>query len=217
MKKVESPINHTYKATVRDGYDAVSYAYRGDVEAEDCVLYHHWLDELLPLLTPGAPVLDLGCGCGIPVAKRLARTHQVTGVDISSVQIQRARQLVPKARFLCVDMMALTFPSNHFEAIVSFYAIIHVPLDEQPQLFEKMKHWLKPGGYLMLTVGHNQWTGIEKDWLDVPGGTMYWSHADAATYKTWLLENGFTIRWTRFVPEDDSGHTLILVVFLATK
>jgi SAM-dependent methyltransferase len=210
VKKVESQFNHTYKATVRDGYNAVSYAYRGDVEAEDCVLYHRWLDELLPLLAPGAPVLDLGCGCGIPVAKRLARTHQVTGVDISPVQIQRARQLVPKARFLCADMMALTFPSNHFEAIVSFYAIIHVPLDEQPQLFGKMKRWLRPGGSLMITVGHNQWTGIEKDWLDIPGGTMYWSHADAATYKTWLLENRFTIRWTRFVPEDESGHTLIL-------
>ncbi len=210
MKKPHSQVNHSHKVTVRDGYDTISYAYRGDIEDKDCPKYHRWLDELLPLLTSGTPVLDLGCGCGIPVAKRLARTHQVTGVDISPVQIQRAQRLVPDARFLCADMTALTFPTDHFEAIVSFYAIIHIPLDEQPQLFEAMKCWLRPGGYLMITVGHTQWTGTEQDWLDVPGGTMYWSHTDAATYKTWLLENGFTIGWTRFVPEEDSGHTLIL-------
>ena len=210
MRKIQRPINDPHKATVRDGYDTISYAYRGDIENEDCVLYHRWLDELLPLLTPGTPVLDLGCGCGIPVAKRLARTHQVTGVDISPVQIQRARRLVPDARFLCADMTALTFPPDYFEVIVSFYAIIHIPLDEQPRLFEAIKRWLRPGGYLMVIVGHTQWTGIEQDWLGVPGGTMYWSQADAATYKAWLRENGFTIGWTRFVPEDNSGHTLIL-------
>ena len=42
------------------------------------------LDELLPLITrPGGErpaVLDLGCGCGIPVARRLASTCAVTGV-----------------------------------------------------------------------------------------------------------------------------------------
>ena len=95
---------------VRAGYDAVCHAYRGDVETADCTPHHQWLDELLPLLPPATRVLDLGCGCGIPVARRLARTHQVTGVDLSPVQIHRARELVPAARFLCVDMTAVEFP-----------------------------------------------------------------------------------------------------------
>jgi len=198
------------KDLVREGYDAVSYAYRGDGEDEDCVKYYQWLDELIPLLSPGAHVLDLGCGCGIPVAKYLVATQQVTGVDISPVQIKRAKRLVPEARFLCVDMAVVAFPPARFEAIVSFYAIIHMPLEEQSQLFQKMKHWLVPGGYVLITVGSAAWTGTEDAWLGVPGATMYWSHADAATYASWLSENGFTCLWTRFVPEGDGGHTLIL-------
>ena len=162
------------------------------------------------MLTSRTPVLDLGCGCGIPVARRLAVTHQVTGIDISAVQIERARQLAPNGRFLCADMMAVAFPPAHFEAIVSFYAIIHVPLAEQPRLFSKMKRWLTPGGYLMVTVGSTEWTGTENDWLGVSGATMYWSHTDATTYESWLIENDFAVCWTRFIPERGGGHTLIL-------
>ena len=198
------------KDIVRNGYDAVSYAYRGDVEDGGCAQYHQWLDELIPLLTPGTRMLDLGCGCGIPVARRLAATYPVTGVDISPVQIGRARQLVPQGHFLCADIVDVAFPPAHFGAIVSFYAIIHVPLKEQPGLFQKMKRWLVPGGYLMMTVGSTEWTGTEDNWLGVPDATMYWSHTDATTYESWLVENNFTICWTRFIPEGDGGHTLIL-------
>jgi SAM-dependent methyltransferase len=107
-------------------------------------------------------------------------------------------------------MTTLEFPPASFDAVVSFYAIIHIPLDEQPALFAAIRRWLKPGGYLMATVGHTAWTGAEENWLDVPGGTMWWSHADEDTYLRWLAETGFEVLRTRFVPEGDGGHTLVL-------
>ena len=39
---------------------------------------------------------------------------------------------------------------------------------------------------------------------------MYWSHADRETYLAWLKDAGFDVLWTRFIPEGDSGHTLVL-------
>ena len=39
---------------------------------------------------------------------------------------------------------------------------------------------------------------------------MFWDHADAATYLVWLREAGLEPVWDRFVPEGDSGHTLVL-------
>jgi hypothetical protein len=47
------------KEIVRKGHDAVSRSYRGDEEDAACERYHAWLDDLIPLLPKGAPVLDL--------------------------------------------------------------------------------------------------------------------------------------------------------------
>jgi len=131
----------------------------------------------------------------------------VTGIDISPVQIERARRLVPIAQFACQDMTQVEFPRESFTAIVSFLAIIHVPVEEQPGIFRNLSRWLRPGGYLLATVGARAWTGREDNWHGAP---MYWSHADRDTYLAWLREAAFDVLWTRFIPEGTSGHTLLL-------
>jgi cyclopropane fatty-acyl-phospholipid synthase-like methyltransferase len=166
----------------------------------------------MPLLQDGDPVLDLGCGCGIPATALLANRFSVTGVDLSPVQVERARQLVPTARFYCADMMEIDLPAASFAAIVSFFAIIHVPVEEQPGLFKKLHDWLRPGGYLLATVGAGAWTGVAEDWYGAP---MYWSHTDRDTYVEWLERTGFQVRWTRFIPEGTGGHTLLLAARIA--
>jgi len=61
------------KDLVREGYDQVSYAYRSDKGEGDNDQYLSWLAELTPLLAPHSAVLDLGCGCGVPVAQELSK------------------------------------------------------------------------------------------------------------------------------------------------
>jgi hypothetical protein len=99
---------------------------------------------------------------------------------------------------------------GRFAAVISYYSIIHVPVAEQPGLLARIRDWLKPGGYFMTTVGATPWTGTEENWLGVEGGLMYWSHMDRATYERWLMESGYEILWTRFVPEGQGGHTLVM-------
>ncbi len=197
------------KAAVRNGYDAVSYRYRGDQEDVTSRVYIQWLAELEARIPSDASVLDLGCGCGIPVSQRLALRHRVTGVDISPVQVERARANVPSAEFKCADMTQLDFEAESFDAIVAFYSLIHVPVEEQYPLLEKMTCWLRSGGYLMATLGAREWTGEEEDWLG-GGATMYWSQADESTYIEWLGRLGLEIVIRRFVPEGEGGHTFVL-------
>jgi 2-polyprenyl-3-methyl-5-hydroxy-6-metoxy-1,4-benzoquinol methylase len=194
------------KELVRAGYNRISRAYRGDTIERDHA-YFRWLDVLQRRLQPGSRVLELGCGCGIPVAQELAAAYRITGVDISEVQIERARSLVPSATFMCTDIASLEFSRGEFDAIVSFFAIIHVPLPEQRSLFERLARWLRPNGVLMASVGHGEWTGYAEDWYGAP---MYWSHADEATYLQWLAELGFEVRWQEFFPEGSGGHAIVL-------
>ncbi|MHB8631295.1 MAG: class I SAM-dependent methyltransferase [Candidatus Limnocylindria bacterium] len=196
------------KAIVRRGYDLVSRAYRADDAAEG--QYAEWLDLLEVRVPPPATVLDLGCGCGVPVARRLSPRYAVTGVDLSPVQIERARALVPTATFVCADMTALEFPDATVDAVVCLYAIIHLPLAEQPGFLRNVGRWLRPGGLLIATVGHRAWTGTERDWLGVPGGDMWWDHAGAETYRRWLADAGLVIEDERFVPDGAGGHAFVL-------
>jgi SAM-dependent methyltransferase len=196
------------KTTVRRGYDLVSQTYRADDADEG--KYSEWLDLLEKRVDAGSSVLDLGCGCGVPVARRLARRYDVTGIDLSPVQVERARGLVPSARFICADMTTMRFSRESFSAIVCLYALIHVPLSEQPALLTNVRRWLRPGGVFLATVGHKAWTGLEKDWLGVRGADMWWSHADAETYRRWLDEAALDIERETFVPEGTGGHTFVL-------
>jgi SAM-dependent methyltransferase len=194
------------KDLVRRGYDRLSYLYRGD--AEEPENYHRWLDGLRERLPAGGSVVDLGCGCGVPVARKLVEHgYAVTGVDISEVQISRARELVPGAVFVCADATTVEFDPRSWDAVVSLYALIHIPQDEQLALLDRIGGWLRPGGWLLATTGVHAWSGTEEGWL---GGdaTMYWSHADAATYRAWITQAGLTIEAEEYVPEGDSGHQL---------
>jgi SAM-dependent methyltransferase len=198
------------KEIVRAGYNKASYAYRADDTPDDYGDYAAWAAILADRLPERSPVLDIGCGCGLPVTRILAERFEVTGVDISEVQIDRAKKLVPAARFLSGDIFEQSFPPESFAAIVSFYAIIHMPLAEHPELFRRIAHWLRPSGYLLAIVSFEEWTGEDESYHGVPGGRMCWSHADEATNVGWIEEAGLHVIWTVFVPEDDSGHTLVL-------
>jgi SAM-dependent methyltransferase len=200
---------HEQKQIVRQGYDALSHAYRADHTPDDYEEYAAWVHLLTERLPEHSPVLDVGCGCGLPATKLLAERFDVTGVDFSEVQINRANRLVPAARFICGDVSEQAFPLDSYAAVVSFYAIIHIPLEEHPGLFKRIASWLRPSGYFLATVGQDAWTGTDERYLGVTGGRMCWSHADEATNVGWIKEAGLHMHWTRFVAEGESGHTLV--------
>jgi SAM-dependent methyltransferase len=198
---------------VRRGYDAISVAYRSDdgqaaaCSAEDVSRYAGWAAELADLLPAGATVADLGCGIGLPVTRALTGHRlRVIGVDFSAVQLARARHLVPAARLVRADMTALHLRPASLDAVVSFYALIHVPLADQQALFPRIRSWLRPGGYLLAITGAQRWTGTEP----YLGASMFWDHADTATYLDWLTAAQLTPIWHRYIPEGTSGHSLIL-------
>lgn len=199
-----------YKETVKAGYDKIAKRYLEDrtLDSQDVRL----LDDLNARLPENAKVLDAGCGSGLPVARILSARFEVTGVDFSEAQIELARKTVPGARFLCQDMTKLDFPGGTFDAICSYYAIIHVPREEHRPLLESFHRMLKPGGYALLCLGAEHLVDdIDEDYL---GARMYWSHYDADTYLEMLKEIGLTIFWSRIVADatcEGAGHLFVLV------
>ena len=134
------------KAIVRDGCDSCGPRYNA-ARARDP---SPELEALLEVLPPKASVLDIGCGGGHPVASTRA-SGRSDGVDMSPVQIEAARTRLPAAEFIVGDILsrdfeAASFEAASFEAIVSFYAIFHLPREEHGTLLERTATWLRPEG-----------------------------------------------------------------------
>ncbi|MGD0587720.1 MAG: class I SAM-dependent methyltransferase [Thermoplasmata archaeon] len=204
----------SWKGAVRTGWNRVSYRYRPWGETSDCFghrerEYRAWLDPIVRSLPRHAKVLDLGCGTGVPAARLLSRRFRVTGVDLSDVQIRRARRLVAGATFLRADMCDVDFAPGTFAAVVSLYSLIHVPREQHRALLRKITKWLPPGGWFLAILGHARYEGSEAGWLG-SDARMYWSHYDAATYRRWLRAEGFRVVREKFIPEGDGGHQLFL-------
>jgi SAM-dependent methyltransferase len=200
------------KQIVQDGYDVLAEAYLRvrRTDSEDVRL----LADLSSRLPDGARILDAGCGAGIPVASTLSERFSVVGVDISERQIALARENVTNAEFIQADLVTLDLPDASFDAIVSYYAIIHVPREEHPVLLANFRRMLVPGGLLLVSMGaSDNPDGTEDNWLD-GGAPMYWSHFGREDNLRMLADAGFDIIWERLVTEEEEfgGGTHLFVL-----
>ena len=199
---------------VAHSYDAIAERYAawtGDTLTGARKRYVEFLQGETP---PGAPVLDLGCGTGVPITRALAAQYRVTGVDSSARSIELARQNVPNATFLQADMARVEFPPGSFATVISSYAIIHVPRAEHATLLHRIAEWLQPVGLLIATMGAMESEGMEEDWLGAP---MYWSHFDAETNQRLVANAGLEIVEATLDAADEDGQPITHLWIVARK
>jgi SAM-dependent methyltransferase len=192
------------KVLVARGYDCIAERYAAWTQPLRVAEREHYTRVLLDGLPEGAPVLELGCGMGIPTTRNLAERFAVTGVDISPRQIALARLNVPRATFLHADMTALDLPPASFAAVAAFYSIIHVPREQHGTLLRSIAAWLHLGGLFVGALGVSSTPGgIMDDWAGL-GAPMYFSTHDSATNEALIRRAGLDILVAR--EEDDPEH-----------
>jgi SAM-dependent methyltransferase len=161
-------------AIVAEGYDALGGAY-GAWAARVVDPRERMLEAFMGPLPPGARVLDLGCGPGMPSTKTLAARFAVTGIDISAAQVEAARRNVPGASFIHADATRVDVAAESVDGVTALYVIPHVPREEHGALFRRICQWLVPGGRLLAVLGSTDspdWIG---EWLGQP--MFFSSHA----------------------------------------
>lgn len=151
------------RPTVEAGYDQMAEQYLASKDLCDPTLLDA-LSALSAYLGPTCVALDLGCGAGVPATQWLAQRCEATGVDLSARQLALARANVPGATLIHASMSEAHSPTASFDVVPAFYAIIHVPREEQAALLRRIWEWLTPGGLFLTTWSINGWEGIEQDW-----------------------------------------------------
>jgi SAM-dependent methyltransferase len=161
-------------------------------------------------------LLDLGCGAGEPFASDFIRHGwRVTGVDFSRRMLDLAERYVPAMERVHGDMAEVDFPADRFDAVTAVYSLFHVPRDRHPELFRRIRRWLRPGGRLLFTYATRHYTGADsfegaKEFL---GETLFYSHRSPAELERTLLDAGLTPEDMSY--RDISGETFLWVT--ATK
>lgn len=190
---------------IRKGYNKVAVTY---LKGRDKFKNNKYLDRLIELLPKGSVILDLGCGAGIPIDSYLiSHGYKVKGLDISEKQIELAKQNVPSAEYELKDMSLLKEKEYSVDAIVSFYAIFHIPRETHRELLRKLHSFLKKDGLLLITMGSSNWVGKENDFF---GGEMSWSHYDASTNLDLIKQAGFQIVFEEIDKSANERHLVVL-------
>ena len=201
------------KRLVERGYDRVAQEYaRLEGEAEWPRM--RWLRKLLSRLEPGSSVLDLGCGSGDPADVEIAKHHNVTGVDISQMQVSLARQNVPSGNFIHGDAGSVEFPAASFNAVISFYTLEHIPREELQTILGRVYRWLRPAGYLLLSTEPGDIEGVIGEWLGVP---MFFSCFDSDTVSALVNQAGFEIVESSMETQVEQGKEIRYLWLLARR
>jgi len=111
------------------------------------------LERALTFCPAGRQALDVGCGSG---GRMIRRLHQkgfaVTGIDISAEMLQIARRNHPEAIFEHQDISTWQ-STRRFDLIVAWDSIFHLPLAQQRPVLDKLTGLLDDGGILLYTFG----------------------------------------------------------------
>ncbi len=197
------------KDKVRKGYEAGDYEgeYRTDREVRD--EEEKIFQKLFDLLPENGEILDLGCGTGEPFDRYMVdEGFSVKGVDLVEKHIYAAREHVPEAEFVQGDFFDVNPEKESFDAVVSFYAIFHLPRERHQELFEHMHELLNDDGAILVTVGGEEMDNYtEEDWSD---SEMVWSSYSQEKSLEIIEDSGFNVIETYEEESDEEHHLWVL-------
>jgi SAM-dependent methyltransferase len=115
----------------------------------------------------GEHVLDVGCGCGqtsLQLAERVGAGGSVSGVDISAVMLERARERATSSglenvSFTTADAQVHDFEAGRYDLVFSRFGVMF--FSDPVAAFANLRSALRPGGRLAFVcwqeVGRNPW------------------------------------------------------------
>lgn len=132
-----------------NGWEAVAARFVAERSSIGAATVRSWCRGL----PAGASVLDLGCGCGVPIsAALLAEGCNVSAVDASPTMVAAFRQRFPQARVACEPVEESSFFNNTFHGIVAVGLLFLLPADGQRALIRRVSAALQPGGRFLFTA-----------------------------------------------------------------
>ena len=140
-------------------------------------------------------LLDLGCGAGFFLNSARERGWDCHGIDIVPEFVQYANDSLGLAKVQCGSLEDLKYPENHFQVVMMWDLIEHLP--HPTQALKSLRNMISPNGLIVLmTPNAKNAAWVKKDWCGyLQDQHIYYFSAE--TLQRILREAGFTILSTK--------------------
>jgi len=101
----------------------------------------------------GAKIIDAMCGSGETTAYLLEKGAQVTGLDISHVEIEQFQKRFPSSEARCASILSTGLESNFYDCVVVVGGLHHLH-PHVPAAIHEIYRVLKIGGYFCFMEPH---------------------------------------------------------------
>jgi SAM-dependent methyltransferase len=133
-----------------NGYEAIAEAFsRTRSPSIGPGVVRNWAKQL----RPGASILDLGCGNGVPITATLIQDgFEVYGVDASATLVAQFRDRFPDVAVDCNPVEESVFFNRTFDAAIAWGLLFLLPAETQRALVGKVARVLNQGGHFLFTA-----------------------------------------------------------------
>ncbi len=142
-------------------------------------------------LRPGASVLDIGCGNGVPITRALlAAGCAVSGLDSSPEMLARFRINCPGTPSICASVVSHDFSSDIFDGAVAWGVMFHLDHADQEKAIANVARAVNSGALFLFTSGDESGSFADVTMDGVP--FRNWSFS-VGEYRDLLAAHSFTL------------------------
>ena len=118
------------------------------------------LVDFLPLLSPGARILELGCGGGTDAAYMIEQGFDVDPTDGVAAMARAAEERLGRpVRVMRFDELDAV---EDYHAVIANASLLHVPSGDLSDILERIWRALKPGGWHLATYKTDDAPGYDE-------------------------------------------------------
>lgn len=179
-----------------------------------------FVETFLSKLPPGGRVLDAACGTGKYFPLVLASGRSLLGVDHSGGALAQAGTKFPHVPTEKHGLQDLPY-RDEFDGVMCVDAMEFVPREDWPEVLERFRRALRPGGWLYLTVELVPADQVRvmneearRSGLPVVEGEVMWDEPDGYYHhypsmeqvRAWVAHAGFVIQKEVEGPWHEEGY-----------
>jgi len=146
----ENDVNFDADRDRSNGYEAVAadFAARRTASSVGVSIVRAWARSF----EPGAAILDVGCGNGVPISATLASDgFDVFGIDASPTLVADFRQRLPEVMVACEAVETSAFFGRTFDGAVAIGLIFLMSAAQQREAIRRIAAALNPGARFLFT------------------------------------------------------------------